>query len=325
MSTRFEIVATGGFLGAEASESWNFTVDTQAPNLRLDRPAVAYAWKPVKVSGSSNEAATIRANDKPVALRDGRFTLRFATPPNGPVLLTATDEVGNTSQVADAGHARAAAPRGAGASRARERGRLGELGAPPGRPAHDRRPSHQRGRARPQGRVRRDRLGRAGPAGEALRRDHGDLRPRGRRRPAAREGRPRDRPSRRVPRPDHGGGRVGRRQPRAGDPGPGRRAVRGLRRLHELRRPGRAEVQRRRRGRRRKARRRRHPLRLRPAAGRPDLLDGLPGPPGLGRAGDRRLPRRDAARRCGRTGRSWARRCSASPRAARSRSRRTSR
>ena len=100
----------------------------------------------------------------------------------------------------------------------------------------------------------------------------------------------------------------------AGDPGPGWRAVRGLRRLHELRRPGRPEVQRRRRGRRRKARRRRHPLRLRPAAGRPDLLDGLPGHPGHRRAtrSPTSSPRRGP--RCGRTARSSARRSSASPR-----------
>jgi hypothetical protein len=95
---RVAIVVTGGFLGAETKRSWTFTVDTTAPKLRLDRPAVAYAWKPVNVSGSSNEDAVVRANGRPVRVSDGRFQLHYVTPPPRPVILTAADDVGNVSR-----------------------------------------------------------------------------------------------------------------------------------------------------------------------------------------------------------------------------------
>jgi peptidoglycan/xylan/chitin deacetylase (PgdA/CDA1 family) len=95
---RFAIVATGGLLGSKTTRSWAFTVDTKAPELRLDRPAVGYASKPVQVSGSANEAAVLRADGRRVELNDGRFTLRYETPPARPVILTATDAVGNTSR-----------------------------------------------------------------------------------------------------------------------------------------------------------------------------------------------------------------------------------
>ncbi|MDQ3875839.1 MAG: hypothetical protein M3322_09915, partial [Actinomycetota bacterium] len=94
----FEIVVPGGFLAGDARESWSFTVDTTAPKVRLRRPAVAYAWRPVKVSGSLDEQAVLRADGKRVPVRDESFTLRYETPPPKPVTLTATDEVGNASR-----------------------------------------------------------------------------------------------------------------------------------------------------------------------------------------------------------------------------------
>jgi peptidoglycan/xylan/chitin deacetylase (PgdA/CDA1 family) len=93
----FQIVATGGFLGSETAKNWTFTVDTAAPKLRLDQPAVSYARKPIKVSGTVDEDAVIRANGRRVQVVDDRFTIRYATPPSEPVTLTAADSVGNTS------------------------------------------------------------------------------------------------------------------------------------------------------------------------------------------------------------------------------------
>lgn len=94
---RFQIAASGGFLG-EAKRAWTFTVDTTAPKLRLDRPAVTYAWRPVVVRGTVNEPATLRASSKRIPVEDRRFRLRYATPPSGKVILTATDDVGNSSR-----------------------------------------------------------------------------------------------------------------------------------------------------------------------------------------------------------------------------------
>jgi peptidoglycan/xylan/chitin deacetylase (PgdA/CDA1 family) len=94
----FEIVVAGGFLAGDARESWSFTVDTTAPKVRLRRPAVAYAWRPVKVSGNLDEQAVLRADGERVPVRDGNFTLRYETPPSKPVMLTATDVVGNASR-----------------------------------------------------------------------------------------------------------------------------------------------------------------------------------------------------------------------------------
>ena len=94
----FQIVKTGGFLGSEAKRSWTFTVDTAAPVLRLDHPAVGYAWKPLTVRGSSNEDAVLRVDGRRVPLVDGRFTLHYVTAPETPPILTAVDAVGNTSR-----------------------------------------------------------------------------------------------------------------------------------------------------------------------------------------------------------------------------------
>jgi hypothetical protein len=94
----FEIVASGGFMGASASRSWSFTVDTTPPKLKLDRPAVTYAGQPVKATGTVNEDAVLRANRRRVPVEDGNFTLTYAAPPSAPVILTARDRAGNYSR-----------------------------------------------------------------------------------------------------------------------------------------------------------------------------------------------------------------------------------
>jgi peptidoglycan/xylan/chitin deacetylase (PgdA/CDA1 family) len=91
----FELVAGGGFLGSETRKSWTFTVDTTPPRVRLTRAAVGYAWRPVVAAGTVEDGATLRANGRRVRVVDGRFTLRYATPPPRPVILSAVDAVGN--------------------------------------------------------------------------------------------------------------------------------------------------------------------------------------------------------------------------------------
>ncbi|MBA3718118.1 MAG: polysaccharide deacetylase family protein, partial [Actinobacteria bacterium] len=94
----FAIVASGGFLGASSSRSWSFTVDTTSPKLKLDRPVVSYASRPIRANGTISEDAVLRAGRKRVPIHDGHFKLVYATPPAGAVTLTATDPVGNSSR-----------------------------------------------------------------------------------------------------------------------------------------------------------------------------------------------------------------------------------
>ena len=93
----FEIKATGGFLGASSTKSWTFTVDTTPPKLKLDKPVVSYASQPVVAKGTINENAVLKAGPRHVAIKDGTWTIKYPVPP-GSVILTATDEVGNSSR-----------------------------------------------------------------------------------------------------------------------------------------------------------------------------------------------------------------------------------
>jgi hypothetical protein len=95
---RFEIKATGGFLGASATKSWAFTVDTTPPKLKLAQPVVSYASNPILAKGTITEDAALRANRRRVAVKDGKWQLRYLSPPAGGVVLTATDKVGNSSR-----------------------------------------------------------------------------------------------------------------------------------------------------------------------------------------------------------------------------------
>jgi len=97
-SHKFEIVASGGFLGASTTHSWNFTVDTTPPQVKLDRPVVSYASQPIQAKGTINEDAVLRAGRRHVAIKDGRWQIAYASPPSSAVILTATDRVGNSSR-----------------------------------------------------------------------------------------------------------------------------------------------------------------------------------------------------------------------------------
>jgi hypothetical protein len=97
-SHTFEIVASGGFLGASATRSWSFTVDTTPPRLKLDKPVVSYASQPIQAKGTIDEDAVLKANRRHVAIKNDKWQIRYVTPPAGAVVLTATDKVGNTSK-----------------------------------------------------------------------------------------------------------------------------------------------------------------------------------------------------------------------------------
>ena len=285
-----------GFLGARTIRRVRFTVDRTPPLVRLVRQPVAKARTPFEVAGTAAGAARLTVNGRPVALRGGSFSVRLAQPPDGVLVLVASDLAGNraTSRVPVKVVPRH--PAGGRPRRARDRRtrwadptlRAGILALIA--PAPD-----QRGRARPEGRGGRRRLRAAvprAPTGSARR---GRSSTCGRVRQLHAPRRPRDRPAGLLPRPDRSPRGLEERrrdevvQTPVGEP------VRGLRRLHELRDAGRAALpdRDRRRG--------------RAQAGVDDILydyvrrpDGpistmvFPGLQGTPEQRDRRVPARDA-------------------------------
>ena len=147
----FEIVATGGFLGATNAKSWSFTVDRTPPRLKLDKPVVSYASEPVVAKGRSTKTPCSRrtAGTSPSRTAPGGSATRCRRDrdPHG------DRQGGEHFEVAPAGHDRPAPAHRTDPRRAHERGRVGLLAAPERRHADDRRGPDQRRRARPQGRV----------------------------------------------------------------------------------------------------------------------------------------------------------------------------
>jgi hypothetical protein len=92
------VVRRKGRLFASSSRTIRFTVDTKAPELKLDRAAVARPGKPVEVAGTAEAGATLKHGERVVPVgRDARF--RFTVPPTTRRFdLAATDAAGNTSR-----------------------------------------------------------------------------------------------------------------------------------------------------------------------------------------------------------------------------------
>jgi hypothetical protein len=93
------VVRKDGPLFLDAERSFAFVVDTEAPELQLDRPAVAAAGQALALAGELEPGATLAtAAGRPVPLDEGgRFAVRFAEPPRR-VTLVATDTAGNSSR-----------------------------------------------------------------------------------------------------------------------------------------------------------------------------------------------------------------------------------
>jgi hypothetical protein len=92
------VVRREGRLFTSSSRSFSFVIDTAAPVLRLDKPAVAAVGQPLSIAGTVEPGATLAAGRKQVPLDgDGRFTLAYRNPPTD-VTLLATDAAGNGSR-----------------------------------------------------------------------------------------------------------------------------------------------------------------------------------------------------------------------------------
>ncbi|MCA1692811.1 MAG: putative glycoside hydrolase, partial [Actinobacteria bacterium] len=80
--------------------SWGFRVDDTPP--RMDVPGLlppSDLCKPVTIQGKVERGATLTLDDKPLAHKNGAFTLRYDRAPTVPLRLAATDRAGNRSQM----------------------------------------------------------------------------------------------------------------------------------------------------------------------------------------------------------------------------------
>ena len=92
------VLRTHRRLLGSAEKRFRFVVDTAAPALVVDGPAVVGRGAPLRLAGRLEPRATLLAGATAVPVaRDGRFELRVTAPPRN-LVLTATDAAGNSSR-----------------------------------------------------------------------------------------------------------------------------------------------------------------------------------------------------------------------------------
>jgi peptidoglycan/xylan/chitin deacetylase (PgdA/CDA1 family) len=92
------VLRTHRRLLGSAEKRFRFVVDTAAPTLAVDGPAVVGRGAPLRLAGRLEPRATLLAGATAVPVaRDGRFELRVAAPARS-LVLTATDAAGNRSR-----------------------------------------------------------------------------------------------------------------------------------------------------------------------------------------------------------------------------------
>ena len=94
---RVEVKRGGGFLGAETTRGWSFTVDTTPPSIKLDRPAAARPRRPLVLEGRVEPGARLLIAGRAAQVDDGRFAARFSPPLPRRLLLEAVDLAGNSA------------------------------------------------------------------------------------------------------------------------------------------------------------------------------------------------------------------------------------
>ena len=92
------VLRTHRRLLGSAEKRFRFVVDTSAPRLAVDGPAVVGRGAPLRLTGRLEPGATLLAGTASVPVaRDGRFELRVTAPPRS-LVLAATDPAGNRSR-----------------------------------------------------------------------------------------------------------------------------------------------------------------------------------------------------------------------------------
>jgi hypothetical protein len=92
-------IRADGRLRQSTTRTFRFVVDTTAPVLRLDAPAVVHAGAPVRIAGTLEPGAKLTVGKEAVAVDErGRFAYRPATLPAARLAFAAVDGVGNESR-----------------------------------------------------------------------------------------------------------------------------------------------------------------------------------------------------------------------------------
>ena len=270
--------ADGRLPGARTQHTWHFTVHTAPPTVLIDaKTKKAPVEQPMTFGGTVPAGSTVEVGGRRAGVSGKHFAVALSGPPEKPVSVSVTDEYGNTTVRAVSVQIVPRAPRA------------------PVRAVHVtfyawQDPALRRGVMEliHQHKINtveldlKDESGIVGfnapiPLGKQIGAVRDIYNLRSAIRTLHKDGRDGRRPHRCLPRPDLRDGRLEARLEVTGHPDPGRAALRRLRRVHELREPGRAEVQRRHRHRGGQARHRRRALRLRPPSRRPISTMKFPG------------------------------------------------
>lgn len=85
--------------GAELLQSWTFEVDVTPPDLEVTVPdSGLVAGEPVQISGSTEAGSLVMVGETEVVpAEDGSFEVELDGPPEGELVVTATDAAGNTT------------------------------------------------------------------------------------------------------------------------------------------------------------------------------------------------------------------------------------
>ena len=79
-----------------AVRTFSFVVDSVAPTLTIDAPTGSVVVNEPFVLRGRTDGSVVSVDGKTAAVRDGAFMMRFAHPPIGRIIVTASDDAGNT-------------------------------------------------------------------------------------------------------------------------------------------------------------------------------------------------------------------------------------
>src|SRR5829696_654931 len=91
------VAASGPFPGADSTTTWRLTVDTRPPAVRVASPVVTKG-SPVRLAGRTEPEATVAIEGKALDVRDGAFTVAYASVPSRPLAVVARDAAGNLAR-----------------------------------------------------------------------------------------------------------------------------------------------------------------------------------------------------------------------------------
>ncbi|HET8653624.1 MAG TPA: putative glycoside hydrolase [Gaiellaceae bacterium] len=94
------VTADGRLPGSRAEHTWDFTIDTTPPEVRLDQSSLkAVVGQPMRLAGAVDDEVDVEVAGRAVEVDDGRFAVAYAEPPGEPVALVAADAFGNRTSL----------------------------------------------------------------------------------------------------------------------------------------------------------------------------------------------------------------------------------